>query len=296
MKDLAITVRGEIVSSNYSDVSADIESFVNRLNLAPATEIEFGEAQENAKTLKAMEKALDDALDTMLEQAEEIYALKSSIEELGGKCKKPRLILERAIKARREDIREDVIRGALTEVGDDDHWRKSLETAAKGKRTLESLKKSVGHQVEAIKIGLRMKNDLIDRYAESHGKGIAYDRRELLRLPVDTVKVELKRRVERIEADAEKRELKKELEAKNEVPAPKQEAEKELPDPPEEQTIEDEWRWMEAAVKAAFANIKQYSRQLQHPENKERISGFADAVNEAWKAAKAPRPKKEDAA
>ena len=141
----AIEVRGEIITSNFSEYRAAILEGVASINLALTTDEEFGQADLDAKTLTSVEGALKTCKESCLAQAVQPQALFDEIDETSEEVRKARLNLENQIKKRKEEVKSELIEDALATYDIDPRdarkqFLPGLQNAIKGKRTLDSMR------------------------------------------------------------------------------------------------------------------------------------------------------------
>lgn len=303
MIPLTVEARGEIIASNVDEFREMVAAALATINREPASDEEFGQAEQDVKALKEAEKAVTEAKAKALEDAADIQRLFATLDETSDEIREARLELERQVKAKKSEVRERIIKDALDDIGETlqvkpGGFRGEIESAVKGKRTIDGM---VGSASKACAIVIRRVNEarkLIDAFEDANGKELTLDRAELELKGPDPVAAELRRRLDLARAEAEKRRLREEKEkaerelnqkaeaAKEEV---RQTAKPELPKPrkidgiPTTGSVAGEWAGFETAVMVAFQPLKEARAKLKHPENKEKAFQFAKAVNAAWK-------------
>ncbi|MAF84043.1 MAG: hypothetical protein QGH93_10050 [Gammaproteobacteria bacterium] len=109
MAQLAIKVRGEVLSSNFDEWKLDLIAQIQSVNTELTTEAQFAQAQTNVKNFKAAEQALKKAKESAINQASDIQRLFSAIDEVSGEVRQVRLSLERQIKQRKSEIKEEIV-------------------------------------------------------------------------------------------------------------------------------------------------------------------------------------------
>jgi hypothetical protein len=109
MTQLAIKVRGEVLSSNFDEWKLDLIAQIQAINTELTTEVQFSQAQTDIKNFKAAEQALKKAKESAINQASDIQRLFSAIDEVSGEVRQVRLSLERQIKQRKAEIREEFV-------------------------------------------------------------------------------------------------------------------------------------------------------------------------------------------
>lgn len=109
MTQLAIKVRGEVLSSNFDEWKLDLIAKIQAVNTELSTDSQFAQAQSDVKTFKAAEQALKKTKEAAISQASDIQRLFSSIDEVSAEVRQVRLSLERQIKQRKAEIKDDFI-------------------------------------------------------------------------------------------------------------------------------------------------------------------------------------------
>lgn len=150
---LSIQTSGQIsIISNLEIFGKKLTEFVDGLDLEPTDDQGFANAENAVKVLQKAQDALEAAEASALAQASEVDEMRRTVALYAETARKTRLMLERMVKARKEQIRTEAIRKA--EAAFFDH-RKALQEeikpvrfdcqqpdflgAAKNKRTLASL-------------------------------------------------------------------------------------------------------------------------------------------------------------
>ena len=314
-KSLAISIKGEIVSSNFPAFKEALREQIQALDVTLATDADFITAEDNSKALKAAEVALKEAKAEALEQAAEVQALFSAIDEISEEARQARLSLERQIKARKVELRNALIADGLKAISysKPDVFKCEIEDAAKGKKTIDSIRKAIADLVASTNARLDIANDTICAFEEEHGNTMTPDWPTLLLKPQDLLELELASRLERKKAEEEKRRI---LEEKSKAEEEARQARKEQaaaeirqeklaepkpaakpaveekPAPPvetkrepatKEATEEEELETFCSLILAQFAPIKEARLAIKHEANQEKAAGFADAVGAAFK-------------
>lgn len=311
---LEVETRGEVIASNVDEFREMVQTALGTINREPETDEEFGQAEQDVKALKVAETAVKEAKQKALADAEQLHKLFDSLDDTSEEIRQARLELEKAVKAKKEEVREKIIETSLAELADELEvvtrgFRPELESAIKGKRTLESMQKAVDGSCKVIARRVQEAKEALDEFEEAYGKELILDRAELELKTAEQVRAELKRRFELAAAEEEKRKLRQEAKkAKAEAEAMKAakaaegtdeaapgDMKPEKADPPKPKkvgslptgpSVAGEWAGFETAVLAAFGPLKEAKGRLKHPENIERARRFAAAVNQAWKDAK----------
>jgi hypothetical protein len=306
-----IEVRGEIINSNFAEISEAIRNVLININLEPTTDEEFGQAKQDATSIKEVENALNKAKEEALKQAAGIQALFDDIDDLSGELAKARLKLDKAVTEKTAEIKRDIYGNALSKViaVSSSHYDKRIFEAMKNKRTLVSLRESASREVVLINAEVNAAREIIAEFEDKHGKSIVLDTAKLELMNAEALRTELQSRVDRLAADEEKKKAQAEAEAaKREIAKMKAEAEeaaKPAPALAQESPLEDsapstpeapaknhidkrdeikaEWDSFSQSVLDAFAMLKISRSNLWHIKNIDRAAKFSAAVNEGWK-------------
>ena len=306
---LAIVAKGEVVSSNVGEFRAKVKEWLSALNLVPATDEEFGQAQLDVKGLKQAEDTIKAAREEAMKQAESLHALFAELEAGGEEIRTARLALEKAVTDQTEKVKTGLVVEALELYPVDArvaerHFKPGLLLAMKGKRTIESIRKALEiERMTKCKL-LEDSRTIIERFVKAHGETLVPDKAELeLKMP-DVVEAELRRRFEAAKAEAERKRLAEEAEkAKQEMARMKAE-QAEVNRPPAPPATQEnpastsapvrsggpsltqaenaEWAEYRAQVVAAFKPLKEARAALKYAKNQARAAGLANAMNTAW--------------
>ena len=171
MSDLIIKLKGEITDTNFDEWKNDLLARLKKVNTELASDDDFANAESDVKIIKAGEVALKNAKASALEQADEIQKLFAAIDEVSSEAREARLALERQIKKRKAEIKDEIVESGLDAVkayieeqstelqSVKNSWldRSAFEEEIKGKRTTTSMQKAVtGLQV-------KIKNEIAQR-------------------------------------------------------------------------------------------------------------------------------------
>lgn len=301
-----VEVRGEITNTNFPQIKEMILAGLELVNTEPETDEEFGQAEQDTKNLKLVENALTKAKAEAIKQAEDIERLFADIDDTSEQCRQARLALEKKVKAKKEEIRKDILADELAKVEavSQEHYRARMEGAMKGKRTLKSWRDAAKKERIAINSEVAKAHELIDRYTAQHGDKIALDRNRLELMGVEALETELQGRVARLAAEVARKKAEAEAAAaKAEAEAVKKQAEEAakpplpappLEDPPkvdkipvgrsdDQRKADAEWQVFKGQVFAALAPLKAARDELECQGNISKATHFANAVNAAWK-------------
>jgi hypothetical protein len=116
MTQLAIKVRGEVLSSNFDEWKLELIVKIQSVNTELTTEAQFAQAQTDVKSFKAAEQALKKTKESAINQASDIQRLFSAIDEVSGEVRQVRLSLERQVKQRKTEIKEEFVERGITSI------------------------------------------------------------------------------------------------------------------------------------------------------------------------------------
>lgn len=318
--ELIITVKGEVISSNFDAFREMAEARIDSINFDLTTDEDFEQAAQDVKSLKGFEDTLTLKEDEILKALGDINLLITGTRELKGLTRKSRLELNKIVTDQSALMRANLLKdGYAALAADCRDFRAKIEESIKGKKSLEKMKEAITATVKGINAQVEECRKLIDAAAEGdHGNAITYGRQEMLFMSPDTVRSELERRKERIVAEIERQRLidetnrlkreadekaaeqvAKEKAAQAEAPAPEPQPEPESakqPEPvslPKEPAVTDEGFSPEAAAElrqfidttqTAFTPVKAAREALKHPQAIAAAEAFAMAIIPAWKS------------
>jgi hypothetical protein len=264
---LAVVVKGEVVSSNLVEFRASVNAYVAKINKELKTDSDFGQAEIDVKSLKKMEELHKLAEERVLSQAEGINALLKELAESNLEVSRVRLDLEATIKRQKDSVKARLVTDALNLVECAPHLRLKtfgtiIEGAIKGKKTLESMEKSLLEIVGSLNEQLRASYAVIAEYEAANEvvpdkDALALGAAENVRLEMARRKqareaAEEKKRLEKIADDERNARLKAEAEMKREREA-NEKAQREAHPVPSEAERSQEWERREMETKATFA-------------------------------------------
>lgn len=113
MTQLQISLTGKLISSNFDEWKKDLIKRIESVKRDLVTDNDFNEAERHVKAFKAAETSLKNAKKSAINQAQEIQQLFSLIDEVTEKAKKARISLERQIKARKKEIKDEYIQSGI---------------------------------------------------------------------------------------------------------------------------------------------------------------------------------------
>lgn len=109
MNNLSIKLTGEIQNSNFEEWKSDLVEQLKQVDTELSTDSDFVAATKHAKSFKAAEKALKKAKESALSQAADINALFEAIDSVAAQTREVRLTLERQIKERKKQIKQEYL-------------------------------------------------------------------------------------------------------------------------------------------------------------------------------------------
>ncbi len=224
MSELIIKLKGEVTDTNFDEWKNDLIAKLGRINTELSTDDDFANAESDVRAIKAGEKSLKDAKATALEQAAEIQKLFDAIDTVSSEARDARLALERQIKKRKAEIKDDIVdagveavKGYLQKQSEAlqslrHSWleRSAFEDEIKGKRTTSSMQKAVLGLAEKIKTEISDReasiNDnqkVIDNIDEQYS-AVFQDEQSLLLMESDALKSTIEERIEYFETEKKK--------------------------------------------------------------------------------------------
>lgn len=298
-----LEVKGEVLASNFEAFKAAIEIGLGNINMNPETDEDFGQSEQDVKTLKQVEDMVRSGKEEALKQAESLQKFFAELEDCAELCRAQRLELEKLIKTKKEEIKGEIISNAISKI-DSVHrndFRSKVTEAIKGKRNLSSMRMAASKEVTTINGIIHQAQEIIDSFAESHGEELVMGRTRLELVGAEALKIELQNRVEK-KALAEKKRLAEEEAAKARAEAEeakKQSAPVEVKTESVAQAVPEsatnttpaadmvdsaaEWVEFKQVFIGAFAPIKEARAKLKDAGNIAKAEMLANAINEAWK-------------
>lgn len=317
---LVIEATGELVKSNFDDFNAAATEWLESINRNLRTDEDFEQASEDAKKAKETEDLLTETHRRILEQAESVNAELAKITALSERMRKARLFLTNQIDKAKSEQRAKLIDAGLALIQCDasvrETFRKAIEDAAKGKRTLDTMQ-------ESIRIAANIANDkigrakrMLDDFEKANGNTMTADRARLEITDPASLEPELARRLERSQAAERERKLREEAarmvaeakaredaakmaaqmaaSASQPVPGPSAKSdpatvtdmpwdggEKQPVAEQPEMTAGEEWKAFKSVLAEAFTTVRMARGRLVHAENKAMAEAFATACGDA---------------
>lgn len=216
MNELKIALTGKITTTNFDEWKTDLLAQIASAKRDLKSDDDFANAENAVKTIKAGELALKNAKISALEQAAEIQKLFAGIDEVTEDARQARLSLERQIKARKIEIRDEIIDAGMADIDTflaeqpeifqthNEHQfanTDTLESMAKGKRTTKSLQTAITKAVMSVKKAITDKvgafNDNENTLAkiDTSLQSLFQDRSTLLNMPADDLVATIEKRI-----------------------------------------------------------------------------------------------------
>ena len=292
---LSIAVRGEIVSSNFEEFREFATAKIKSINLDLKTDEDFEQAVKDFKGLKAFEDRLKKVEAEFLSQMDEVDSLLKNMRSLAGFSRDSRLGLERAVTARKTQLKTDILNQGMAAIHIRNYqFEAVLKAAVAGKSSFLKMQEAVDEAVSRINDQISKNHIVLAAAAAQYGDAVAYGGADFCCLPMETAVIELERRIERHRAALKEAELKAERDApQREISnavlptAPPVMAAALTPVPAD--ILIDEWIGRDKehelfckAVIQAFAPVKELRGQLADPRNIRLASSFATTIAVAF--------------
>jgi hypothetical protein len=183
---LRIEVTGKVTASNLAEFKETALAAIRGVNRQLATDQDFADAEQSVKWCEEVESRLAAAKEHALSQTTSIDQLFKAIDDISAEARKVRLELGKLVKGRKDELREQIVTGALRKL--DAHTAKLAERvglrisgikadfagAIKGRRSLASIQDAVDTELARAKIAASEQADLIEFNIKSL-KGEAHD-------------------------------------------------------------------------------------------------------------------------
>lgn len=164
----AVSVRmdGAIaVISNLELFGAKLREFVSKIDRNPSTDQAFANAEAAVKTLERAQAALEQAEAAALAQIDPVEAMRRTVADYTELARSTRLMLEKVIKARKEQIRGEIVASGVSGLRDHiaalnarlgkpymPNVPADFAAVIKGKRSIDSLSDAVDSELARAKI------------------------------------------------------------------------------------------------------------------------------------------------
>ena len=230
MNELIIKLTGNVVDSNFDEWKGALIEKIREADKQLVTDEDFTEADTRVKQFSAAEKSLLAAKESALEQAADIQKLFASIDEVSAEARKARLSLEKQIKTRKQEIRDELIREFVeraralvnTEIvanKDFDLVRPQVfdsiefEKAIKGKRSIVAMRQAldevlqgIHERMTAVVTEIAERRNLLNKIDPAH-RSLYQDEKSLLSMGTDVLEITIEKRITEHEANEAKRKL-----------------------------------------------------------------------------------------
>lgn len=171
LPELELELTSEVHASNFPVVRSQALAVIEAINTELSTDQHFADAEQAVKYLKAGEEKLKAGKKAALAKTASLSELLESIDELAETMRSKRLELDRLVKARKEELRIQVIEQANAELNDyvqslgktdarlTPSVTMSVAHAIKGKRNLEKIKEAAAEAVAEAKVAARIESE-----------------------------------------------------------------------------------------------------------------------------------------
>ena len=167
---LRIEVTGAVTASNLAEFKGTALAVFRGINRDLVTDSDFADAEKTVKWCSDVEGRLKAAKEHALSQTETIDALFKAIDDISAEARQTRLDLEKLVKARKEEIRHEIVRAGrdaydahilslnqrlgkpLLASAHRNIPEPDFAGAIKGKRTVDSLQDAVNTTLASAKI------------------------------------------------------------------------------------------------------------------------------------------------
>lgn len=178
---LTIELTGKIQKTNFNEWKRDLIVQIQSTKTELLSDDDFYLATEQVKMFKSAEKSLKMAKQSAIEQAADIQQLFSAIDEISEEARQTRLTLERQIKSRKLEIKEEFIQSGLERVrkiisrqcsdfqliNHSEYLDKQpFLQAVKGKTGIKGIKKAIDRKIEFIEKQILSRAEEVSNNAE----------------------------------------------------------------------------------------------------------------------------------
>ncbi|GLT19888.1 hypothetical protein GCM10007938_36710 [Vibrio zhanjiangensis] len=235
MEHLEISILGSIQKNNFASWKLDLLEQIASTNLELETDNDFATASDNVKSLKIAEKTLKECKIKALEQTHDIQQLFSAIDEVSETARETRLILERQVRTRKQQIKSELVTQAQLKLVDYCKAKSEifsyldqeqftavskLEAAIKGKaslsgveRALDTKVKELMQEIDAQEQFAHESYQFISNQSDQH-RVLLQDMQYLLSLPLPELKLTVENRIVKL---SEQQALKSAQESESEL-------------------------------------------------------------------------------
>jgi hypothetical protein len=225
MNKLIIKLTGEIQSSNFDKWKNNLIAQVKSTNTLLVSDDDFINAINQVKTFKVAEKTLKKAKISALEQAAGIQELFSTIDQVSEEARQTRLLLERQIKKRKLEIKNEYIKSGIKKIKEFidqqnnefqliDHSsflnKDNFDSAAKGKAGTKGMETAIEAVCNKLKVEILLRSEevshnksIYDSLTEKH-KLLFQDFHSILSLSKKEFETIIKKRINKFTEESEK--------------------------------------------------------------------------------------------
>jgi len=176
LPSVSVQVHGSIaIRDNLSAFGDALTAYVARINKKPETDQDFADLEASVKTLKEAEEKLEAAKNGALGQVESIDLMKRTADQLQELARTNRLVIEKLVKAEKENRRNAHIRRGIDALADHVAALNSrlgkpympqivadFAGKVKGLKSIDSIKNAVDTELARCKIDANAVADKID--------------------------------------------------------------------------------------------------------------------------------------
>lgn len=170
---LRIEVTGMVTASNLAEFKETALAAIRGVNRELTTDQHFADAEQSVKWCEEVETRLKAAKEHALSQTASIDQLFKTIDDISAEARKVRLELDKLVKARKEELRQQIVGQAMRALAD--HTNRLIDRigikatipvaadfagAIKGKRSLAGIQDAVDTELARAKIAA---SELADR-------------------------------------------------------------------------------------------------------------------------------------
>lgn len=211
---LSVELVGKVTTSNLPAYRDSALEFIKAINTDLETDQDFADAEQTVKFCEAAEKNIQDVKGQALAKTASIDELFRSLDQIAEAMRAKRLMLDKLVKSRKEQIRAEIVQGGRN------NWNAHVNqlnatlrrvsvtvpmpdfaTAMKGKRTLASLREAVDSVLTSAKVSATQQSELLasrlailDEVAKDH-EFLVRDLAALVSMPTETLSAVVKQRI-----------------------------------------------------------------------------------------------------
>lgn len=169
---IQIQIEGGVKSSNLATYKDAALAFIEGINTDLQNDNDFAEAEQIVKFCSKSEKQLAEVKKAAIEQTADINDLFETIDQLAEAMRKKRLTLDKLVKSKKSEIKNEIIKKAFDELAQHQQAIRAkcgyslpfetadFSTAIKNKKTLDSIQSAVNDHLAEMKVAANM---LLDR-------------------------------------------------------------------------------------------------------------------------------------